>query len=124
MTLLGIDNVLFDVADLDHARAHYGSLGFRESFVVEAAGIVGYGIGAERPGLLIRARADVPASEPKGPHLWVEVPDARQLARQLGYSSSLAEVRTGWVFEVPDIWGNLVGFTDYLHDPDRCRPAE
>jgi hypothetical protein len=31
------------------------------------------------------------------------------------------ELRTGWVVEVADPWGNLIGFTDYLHAPERAR---
>ncbi len=29
---------------------------------------------------------------------------------------------TGWVVEVADPWGNVVGLTDYLLAPERARP--
>jgi hypothetical protein len=31
------------------------------------------------------------------------------------------ELRTGWLVEVADPWGNVVGLTDYLLAPERAR---
>jgi len=31
------------------------------------------------------------------------------------------ELRTGWVVEVADPWGNVIGLTDYRHTPERAR---
>jgi predicted enzyme related to lactoylglutathione lyase len=28
------------------------------------------------------------------------------------------ELRTGWVVEVADPWGNVIGLTDYRHTPE------
>jgi catechol 2,3-dioxygenase-like lactoylglutathione lyase family enzyme len=122
---LGIDNVLFEVGDLETARAHYSVLGFEEHFALPAAGVVGYKIGPERPGLLIRAAIGIKPAEPGGAHLWVEVPDALALAATLDgavpFSTHPKTIRTGWVFEIADPWGNVVGFTDYVLDSSRAR---
>jgi hypothetical protein len=34
------------------------------------------------------------------------------------------ELRTGWLVEVADPWGNVVGLTDYLLAPERARQRE
>jgi hypothetical protein len=124
--VLGIDNCLFDVGDLGLARRHYGELlGLTETFAFESAGIVGYALGPERPGLMIRETSGKTRSGPSGPHLWLEVPDARALADQLAdlveFSAPVQSIFTGIYFEVADIWGNVVGFTDYSAQPDKAR---
>jgi predicted enzyme related to lactoylglutathione lyase len=32
------------------------------------------------------------------------------------------QIPTGWVVEVADPWGNVLGFTDYCGHPDLARP--
>ncbi len=91
--VLGIDNVLFDVGDLDGARRFYG-----------------------------------PAPPRPSPRLWLEVPNARAAAAVLGDAGvdlldEPRELRTGWVVELSDPWGNVIGLTDYLNDPARARQA-
>jgi hypothetical protein len=34
------------------------------------------------------------------------------------------ELRTGWVVEVADPWGNVIGLTDYRLAPERARQRE
>jgi hypothetical protein len=34
------------------------------------------------------------------------------------------ELRTGWVVEVADPWGNVIGLTDYRNAPERARRAD
>jgi catechol 2,3-dioxygenase-like lactoylglutathione lyase family enzyme len=123
MRVLGIDNVLLAAGDLAEALEFYGGkLGLPVKFQVPEAGIAAFQIGDEEPGLLVRVQA------PAGPRVWVEVPDARQAAEELG-GIDLAplappfEVHTGWAFEVADPWGNVIGFTDYQKDPARARPT-
>ncbi len=119
--LQGVDNIVIDVGDLERAQRHYRALGFVEKFAFP--GLLGFAIGEERPGLIVRQVVDLPESNAAiGPHLWIEVPDASSLAARLGVAD-VKEVRTGYVFEVTDPWGNTVGFTDYVHDPARARPA-
>lgn len=121
----GIDNVLFPVGDLARARAHYSGLGLVERFALPDAGIALYAVGNERPGILVREQSGVPESGPHPSRLWLEVEDARESARAIP-ESPLAppfRVRTGWVVEYADPWGNVVGLTDYAFDPDRARGA-
>ena len=55
MDILGVDNVLFAVGDVLVARRFYTDiLGLSEAFAFAEAGIVGYQLGTEEPGLLIR----------------------------------------------------------------------
>jgi predicted enzyme related to lactoylglutathione lyase len=69
----------------------------------------------------------VPPGPPRSsPRLWLEVPDARAAGKVLA-DAGLAllgeprELRTGWLVEVADPWGNVVGLTDYLLAPERAR---
>jgi len=33
------------------------------------------------------------------------------------------EIKTGWVVEFADPWGNVIGLTDYVKDPAKARPT-
>jgi len=123
MDVLGIDNLMITVPDLDAAKEFYGAvLGLPEKFTFP--GIVGFRIGAEEPGLVVREGA---AEQPSGnPRLWLEVPDARAVAEELAADGVeiLAEplqLRTGWLVEVADPFGNVIGLTDYTAAPERAR---
>src|SRR6266540_2381845 len=104
--VLGIDNVLFDVGDLDGARRFYGELlGLQEKFVFPQVGLVCFRLGDEEPGLLVRGGGAVLGDA------GVDLLDEPR------------ELRTGWVVELSDPWGNVIGLTDYLNDPARARQA-
>lgn len=108
--VLGVDNVLFAVGDLDEAVAFYTGLGLPLVFRLDEIAL--FRLGKETPGLLVRT-----ADAPGGGRVWLEVPDARAL-------STVADpfrVATGWTAEVSDPWGNVVGFTDYTAMPERGR---
>lgn len=123
MRILGFDNLLLEVGDLERARAHYGALGLVERFAVPEAGLVLYAVGDERAGVLLRASVDVTERDPIGPRLWLEVPDARRAAESLALRSLAPpfEVRTGWAVEYADPWGNVIGLTDYTRAPELAR---
>ena len=122
----GIDNVLFAVGDLGEAERFYGVLlGLPEAFAFREARIVGYRLGEEAPGLMIREQSNLvlgPARET--PTLWLEVPDARAGADALAGAgvrplNEPREMRSGWFVEVAGPWGNVIGLTDYRNDPAR-----
>lgn len=125
--VLGVDNILLDVGDLEQARAFYEEvLGLPVKFIIPRAGIIAYRLGAEQPGLLLRARAMEIAPPRATPRLWLEVPDARAAATLLREAGAalLGEARainTGWVVEVADPWGNVLGLTDYVNEPAKGR---
>jgi predicted enzyme related to lactoylglutathione lyase len=127
--VLGIDNVLFDVGDLEAARRFYGELlGLEEKFAFPRIGLVCFRLGDEEPGLLVRASGAEPGAPRPSPRLWLEVPNARAAAAMLGDAGvglldEPRELRTGWVVELADPWGNVIGLADYLNDPARARPA-
>jgi predicted enzyme related to lactoylglutathione lyase len=57
------------------------------------------------------------------------VPDARAAGKALAAAGVALlgeprELRTGWLVEVADPWGNVVGLTDYLLAPERARQRE
>ncbi|MFF4619954.1 VOC family protein [Nonomuraea jabiensis] len=65
--------------------------------------------------------------------VWLEVPDARAAADELGSSARAAadqpgiepfEVVTGWTAEVADPWGYVIGLTDHTEQPPPARRAE
>ena len=112
--VLGIDNVLHAVGDLEQAKEFYGrKLGLELKFEVGAAGVALYRLGAAEPGLLLRRQ------DPSPPRVWLEVPDARAAAGEL--NGQARELQTGWVVEVADPWGNVIGLTDYAKQPELGR---
>lgn len=125
--VLGVDNVLLAVGDLERARAFYeGVLGLAVKFAAPQAGIVGYRLGDEEPGLIVRVQPIEAAPPRDTPRLWLEVPDARAAARALEQAGVTAlgaprEINTGWVVEIADPWGNVLGLTDYAKDPVKGR---
>lgn len=115
MKILGVDNILVGVGSIEEARAFYGGvLGLAERFATEELAL--FAIGEETPGLLVRVQDD-PA--PGSMRVWLEVPDARLAAEQVG--GEPFEVFTGWTVEVADPWGNVIGLTDYTKQPSLGR---
>ncbi|MFF6993629.1 VOC family protein [Streptomyces sp. NPDC008313] len=126
--LLGFDNVLLPVGDLDAAVAFYGRAGFPLAFRLDEAGIALLSVGKESPGLLLRLESEHAVRPPEwaSPRVWLEVADARAAASAL----TAAGVRllddpfpgaTGWTVEFADPWGNVLGFTDYGKRPELAR---
>jgi predicted enzyme related to lactoylglutathione lyase len=128
--ILGVDNVLFAVGDFARARDFYGHrVGLEVRFEFEDIGLIGFRLGKEEPGLLARVE-EVPerAPGPTSARLWLEVADARAAGAQLIEAglepvAEVREINTGWVIEFADPWGNVVGLTDYVKQPERGRPA-
>ncbi|MGA5035976.1 VOC family protein [Streptomyces capoamus] len=126
--LLGFDNVLLPVGDLAEAVAFYGRAGFTVGYRLDEAGIAQLKIGAETPGILLRAEEGLRHRPPHwpSPRIWLEVPDARVAARRLAAAgiAPLDEViqgATGWTVELADPWGNVLGLTDYTKRPALAR---
>ena len=99
-------------------------LGLTLRFRLDDAGLALFDIGAERPGLLVRAGGDQPTGGQM--RVWLEVADARAAAAELRAAGAavLADpfaVQTGWTVEVSDPWGNVFGLTDYTRQPERGR---
>jgi predicted enzyme related to lactoylglutathione lyase len=116
--LLGIDNVLFAVRDLDAAIGFYEACGLALKFKVEQAGMALFTIGSEEPGLLIR-KGDGSAGK-----FWVEVRDADAAAaalRAAGIGTMRLETMTGITVEATDPSGNVLGFADYTKKPEMAR---
>lgn len=127
LQLLGFDNVLLPVGDLDEAVDFYERAGFPLSFRLDEAGIALLKVGDETPGVLLRHEAGLLPRTP-GPwtcRVWLEVPDARVAARELTAAGIAPEppfsVSTGWTVELADPWGNVIGFTDYSKRPTLAR---
>ncbi len=129
LDVLGVDNVLLAVGDLDAALDFYaGALGLPVKFQIDALGVACFRLGAEEPGLLLRAGSVHPQGPRDTPRIWLEVRDAWAASAELQRRgvAPLAEpfeVATGWTVEVADPWGNVIGLTDYTKDPARARPA-
>lgn len=114
MNILGVDNILVGVGDLARAKEFYGGvLGLREKFSTEELAL--FAIGTEAPGLLVRVQEARPGSM----RVWLEVPDARAVAKEVG--GEAFEVFTGWTVEIADPWGNVIGLTDYTKQPRLSR---
>ena len=129
LEVLGVDNIMLAVGDLEQARAFYETtLGLPVKFAVPQAGVVGYRLGAEEPGLMIRVQA-MGGSPPRDtPRVWLEVRDARAAAAALRERGAQIlgqpmEILTGWAVELADPWGNVLGLTDYVKDPSKARKS-
>ncbi|MGW5709739.1 VOC family protein [Streptomyces olivaceus] len=125
--LLGFDNVLLPVGDLAEAVGFYERAGFPVAYRLDEAGIALLKVGAETPGLLLRAE-EFGRQPPMWPssRVWLEVTDARKAARTLREAGvpPLDEpfpVATGWTVEFADPWGNVIGLTDYSKRPELGR---
>ncbi|MFF9905397.1 VOC family protein [Streptomyces olivaceus] len=125
--LLGFDNVLLPVGDLAEAVGFYERAGFPVAYRLDEAGIALLKVGAETPGLLLRAE-EFGRQPPMWPssRVWLEVTDARKAARALREAGvpPLDEpfpVATGWTVEFADPWGNVIGLTDYSKRPELGR---
>jgi predicted enzyme related to lactoylglutathione lyase len=129
LEVLGVDNVLLAVGDLEPAVGFYGDrLGLPLKFQLPEVGIACFRLGAEEPGLVVRAGAVHPRDPRETPRVWLEVRDARAAAVELrdrGITplTDAFEVATGWAVEVADPWGNVIGLTDYTKEPERARQA-
>ncbi|MFD7403979.1 VOC family protein [Streptomyces sp. NPDC059866] len=126
--LLGFDNVLLPVGDLDEAVRWYERAGFATDFRLDEAGIALLKVGGETPGILLRREEEFGHRPPPwpSPRVWLEVPDARTAAQALteaGISllDAPSPVATGWTVEIADPWGNVLGFTDYSKRPELGR---
>lgn len=117
--LLGIDNVMFHVGDLETAIPFYESCGFVLKFRVDEKQMALFDIGLEGPGLVIRTDEGSP-----GGRLWVEVRNAdetRQALLARGTASTRIETATGVTCEISDPFGNRIGFADYSKRPELAR---
>ena len=127
LDVLGVDNIMLAVGDLEQARAFYETtLGLPVKFAVPQAGVVGYRLGPEEPGLMIRVQSLQPSPPRDTPRVWLEVRDARAAAAALRDRGARVlgqpmEILTGWAVEIADPWGNVLGLTDYVKDPAKGR---
>ncbi|HXL72585.1 MAG TPA: VOC family protein [bacterium] len=121
MEILGIDNIVFTVGDISQAVEFYLKLGLRLQFRSEQAGAAVMVISAEHPNLLLLKGEDKKGGL-EHPCLWVEVKDARMATKELvekgfRFAREPFLIPTGWLAEVMDPWGNIIGFNDYHLQP-------
>lgn len=119
--ILGIDNVLFTVADLDTAIAFYKSCGLALKVRLDPPGMALFSIGDGEPGLLLRTGGTGTG------RLWVEVRNADETAQKLkaaGIATTRLETATGITVEARDPFGNVLGFADYTRRPEMARKPE
>jgi catechol 2,3-dioxygenase-like lactoylglutathione lyase family enzyme len=119
MQILGIDNVFFQIGDIEKAIIYYEQLGFKLKMRIPQIMAALFAIGNEEPGLILRETATTGQSR-----LWVEVPDAsdaQKACEKLFITGRLFEIATGFTFEIEDPWGNIIGFADYTKNPALSR---
>ena|GEM_PF-580613 len=125
MDVLGIDSVRLAVGDLDAAVVHYGgALGLPLRLRQDDSGTAVFSAGPEARGIVVRLSA--PGGSGFVSRVWLEVGDARAAAEEVrarGASQVTAPVQTdtGWIVEVTDPWGNVVGLADYSLRPELGR---
>ena len=108
ITVLGLDNVLLDVGDLEVAKGFYaGRLGLGVKFDFPDAGVVGFRLGDEEAGLVVRAGDVAPGPPRPSPRLWLEVPDARAAGKALA-AAGVAGYAGGMPPEAARVWQALL----------------
>lgn len=115
----GIDNIFFEVANLNRAIAFYQQLGFKQKLAIPQIKAMLLSIGEEEPGLILLEKQPVVPSK-----LWVEVIDASQVKKHcstIDVEGTEIETATGKTFEVVDESGNVIGFADYTKKPELAR---
>jgi predicted enzyme related to lactoylglutathione lyase len=123
MEMLGIDHVVFTVGDISEAVQYYLKLGLKLVLQSEQTGAAVMSISAEHPNLLLlRAKEEIKKGGLERPRFWIEVKDARTATAELkekGFQFAREPflIPTGWLVEVVDPWGNIVGFNDYHLQP-------
>lgn len=123
MKILGIDNIVLDVTDLDSARRFYGVvLGLSEDYAFPERGVVGYRIGDERPGLVVRLTSGENGPQARAPRIWLEVENAAVAAEELRTRGVALlgvpiDIGTGRVVEIQDPFGHVIGLADYTTAP-------
>lgn len=118
MEILGIDNIFFQIGNLEEAVCFYESLGFVLKFKIPRINAALFNIGREEPGLMLFEN-----NKPKPSRFWVEVESALEAKQAIG-KGSLIETATGFTFEVLDPWGNTVGFADYSKKQELSRKVK
>jgi catechol 2,3-dioxygenase-like lactoylglutathione lyase family enzyme len=119
MNLLGIDNIFFEVLDLQKAQHFYEQLGFKLKLSIPQKKAILFSIGSETPGLII-CEKDSPAPS----RLWIEVENAESVkshCQSIGISGKDIQTNTGVTFEIVDESGNSIGFADYSKKPELSR---
>ncbi len=122
MKLLGIDNVFFEVGNLDKAIDFYEKLGFQLKLKIQHIQAALFKIGDEEPSLIIKQSSVVKPSK-----LWVEVFNAMEAQNECianNINGVMLETATGHTFEIKDDWGNIVGFADYNKKPELARKSD
>lgn len=128
--LLGFDNALLPVGNLDEAVSFYEQAGFPVAFRLDEAGIALLKVGKETPGVLLRLDEELSRRAPAwaSVRVWLEVRDARAAAGVLAAAGipildAPFSGATGWTVEIADPWGNVIGLTDYSKRPELSRQA-
>jgi len=121
MEILGIDHVVFTVGDISQAVEFYLKLGLRLQFQSEQAGSAVMVISEEHPNLLL-LKGETRSGGLEHPRLWIEVEDGQAAAEELKikgfqFAQTPLLIPIGWLVEVVDPWGNIMGFNDYHLQP-------
>lgn len=112
--ILGVDNAMFSVADLDASITFYKACGLVLKFRVDVPGMALFGIGQETPGLMLMKGGTGTG------RLWLEVADADDTAKRLaaaGIATTRIVTKVGITVEARDPSGNVLGFADYTKQP-------
>ena len=116
MEILGIDNIFFQVGNLEEAIRFYEALGFVLKFKIPRINAALFNIGNEEPGFMLFEN-----KEPNPSRFWVEVVSALEAQKMLSKGSMIETKATGLTFEVLDPWGNIIGFADYSKKKELAR---
>lgn len=110
------DNFFFAVDDYEKSKEFYSeSLGLKKKFEFEAQGMVAFGVGDEKPAIILKDKKKFPDAKPT---VWLEVENVKIIYQEMKSKgvSFLMEpfrIRTGWAVELEDPSGNRIGLTDY-----------
>lgn len=127
MKILGIDNVFFAVGDMTRALAFYKEIGFKLKYRMDALDVSVLAIGSEAPNLILKKEnISVSNPSPVRARLFVEIPDVKEAVQELeakgiNLNGKPLRLPAGWLVEISDPWGNVIGFADHVIQPEYGR---
>lgn len=107
------DNFFLPASDLKRGREFYQNiLGLSVKFDFPEIGMTGFNVGNQEPAIILSSRPEAK------PAIWFIVDDVKkefEVLKQKGvhFLTQPFLIKTGWVVEFLDPFGNKLGITDY-----------
>ncbi|CAG68099.1 MULTISPECIES: VOC family protein [Acinetobacter] len=113
---MNYDNFFYPAEDLDESKKFYNEvLELPIKFDFSQKGMIAFNVGNEEAAIIIKDKQKFPDIQPS---VWIEVENVQTtyeklLKKNVKFRSKPFKIPTGWVVELYDPSGNIIGITDY-----------